>query len=285
MKRYIFILAATILLSLSVGCQALHINGKNSKAVAIASDKIQQVEDAQSKLNATKIQDMTVLALGTDYALGKETNASKPVLVAKEINQRVISEGGYSPTIEEIKGLHQMIDGLVISNQAGILALQIKDAQIQGLQSEEKYLVEQKNSEIQRFQNLAEATAQKADDSLNELSKYQSYWGLGAIALGAKSLFLHLLWASIIFIVIFIVLRALSLTNPFAAAIFGIFQSFGAAMIHLIETCIPSSIATLNEAKTDVKVVSDAIDATVVAPSVNPSPSAPSSGSMTPASK
>lgn len=272
MKKLLIIPLLVVILLTLTSCGSIHILGKNSANIQKQADKIQTIEDKQSNLNTVKIDDMTVLAMGTDYALNKETNASTTVNVAKEINKRVISEGGYSPTITEIKNMQQMIDDLVVSNKIGVAALKAKDIEIQGIQSEEKMLVNQKDTQIKNFQTLAQKTAGKADDTQNTLNKYTAYWGLGAIALGIKSLALHLIWATLIFVVIFIILRALSLTNPLAAAIFGIFQSIGASVIHLIEAIIPSSINTLNEAISDVKVVSNVVNNAVTPITTIPSP-------------
>lgn len=271
-KVFAVVICIISLVIITTSCSTLHIFGKNSANIQKQADKIQQVEDKQSALNQTKIDDMTVLAMGTDYALGKETNSSRNVDVAREINKRVISEGGYSPTIDEMKNMQNMIDELIVSNKNGIAALKLKDVQIEHMQSQQKLLVEQKNAEVEKFQTLATKTAQKADDTQNELNKYTAYWGLGAIFLGLKSLFLHLMWATLIFTVIFIVLRALSMSNPLAAAIFGIFQSLGASLIHVIETLIPASVDTWNMAIKDVKVVSDAVNTTLVPQQQAPKP-------------
>lgn len=280
-KILVIVIFVFSLVIITTSCSTLHIFGKNSANIQKAANKIQQVEDKQSQLNVNRINDMTVLAMGTDYALNKENSPSKNVEVAKEVNKRVISEGGYSPTIDQIKSMQQMIDELVVSNKNGIAALKLKDIQIEQIQTQQKALVQERDTEVEKFQTIAAQTAQKADDTQNELNKYTAYWGLGAIALGLKTLFLHLLWGTVIFTVLFIVLRALSLTNPFAAAIFGIFQSLGATVIHLIEMIIPASVDTLNAAISDVKVVSNAVNSTMVKPPA-PAPKPVATGSVAP---
>jgi len=250
-------------ISLLTSCSTfsnLHIFGKNTKAIDKQSDRIQQVTDQQSQNNSLRLKDMTVLAMGTDYALDQVTNKTREVIVAKQINQRVISEGGYDPTVKEMADMRLLIDNLIATNKAGVEALKARDAQIEALQDDSKKLADEKNKEVEKFQTLASQTAQKADATASQLSQYTSYWGLGGVILGLKSFIKHILWIGGISIVLFIVLRALSFTNPFAAAIFGIFQSVGASVIHVIETIIPSSISTLNDAKKDVLSVSNFIN-------------------------
>lgn len=258
----------------------LHIFGKNSKAVDKQADKIQQVEDKQSQNDKLRLKDMTVMAMGTDYALEQVTNKSREVQVARDINQRVISEGGYDPTVKEITDMKLLIDNLIATNKDGIEALKVRDSQIEALQQDSKRLSDQKDKEIDKFQTLASQTAQKADVAQGQLSQYTSYWGLGGVFLGLKSFLKHILWAGAIGLVLFIVLRALSFTNPAAAAIFGIFQSVGASVIHVIESIIPSSISTLSDAKNDVLKVSNFVNnvakvSSPPTPSVAPAPVVP----------
>ena len=91
-------------------------------------------------------------------------------------------------------------------------------------------------------QLFIENQAQQTEALNKELDSYKSYWGLGAIFLGAKSFLTHSLWALLIFGVLFIVLRILAASNPIANAIFSIFSSIGASIIHGIGLIVPKAI-------------------------------------------
>jgi hypothetical protein len=163
-----------------------------------------------------------------------------------------------------------MISNLISNNVVGQRQLRDKDREIIGLQEEETYLVKSKDTQIDKLSELSKAVALQADTTKNELDKYTGNWGINAILLGFKSLFIHLMWTIAILGVIFIVLRIAAASNPIANLCFGIFQQLAGIVIGMIEKLIPSSIAVVAQAHTDAGKVLTVIDQ--VATTINPPP-------------
>jgi cellobiose-specific phosphotransferase system component IIB len=235
------------------------IFGKHSVAVAKQNQKIVQVEQKISDNQAKKINEISQLNYGTMDALKRVTNSSPPIDVANEMATRVESLAGL-PTVEQQAAMSKMIADLIATNKQGLAELKQKDFEISALQQEEQVLVKTKQDEMNNALQLSAQTAMQADASQSQLNQMNSLWGIGAIWYGIKRLIIHLLWTIGISIVLFILLRALSMTNPFLASIFYIFQSLASAVIHAIETIIPGSISTLNEAKNEVLATSNAVN-------------------------
>jgi len=278
MKNKVIIMSVVLLL-LSCGCKTAGIFGKSSKSISAQANKITQVDTLIASNNQSKLNEISELSYGTDYALNKVTNASLPVVVAKEMNTRTLSLAGLPP-LDQQKAMTRMIEDLLLTNAIGKVELQNKDVEISALQAEETLLFNSKEKEINNLTALSEKVAMQNDTAQNELSKYTAYWGLGAVAMGIVSFAKHIFWTLLILVVLFIILRALSMTNPMAAAIFGIFQSIGASIVHIIETLIPQSINTLTQAKNDVTKLSNFVDNSInTIETTAAQPQAPLSGS------
>jgi hypothetical protein len=231
--------------------------------------KITQLDGRISDLQITKINNISQLSFGVDKALERITNAPIEVVVAKELNTRVEAIAG-SPPLEQQKEMLVMISNLISNNVVGQRQLRDKDREIIGLQEEETYLVKSKDTQIDKLSELSKAVALQADTTKNELDKYTGNWGINAILLGFKSLFIHLMWTIAILGVIFIVLRIAAASNPIANLCFGIFQQLAGIVIGMIEKLIPSSIAVVAQAHTDAGKVLTVIDQ--VATTINPPP-------------
>jgi hypothetical protein len=231
--------------------------------------KITQLDGRISDLQITKINNISQLSFGVDKALERITNAPIEVVVAKELNTRVEAIAG-SPPLEQQKEMLVMISNLISNNVVGQRQLRDKDREIIGLQEEETYLVKSKDTQIDKLSELSKAVALQADTTKNELDKYTSYWGIGGILLGFKSLFTHIMWTLVILGVIFIVLRIAAASNPIANLCFGIFQQLAGIVIGMIEKLIPASIAVVAQAHTDAGKVLTVIDQ--VATTINPPP-------------
>lgn len=251
MRKVIIYLSLIVCLVLSSGCETLSIFGKSSKGISKQEVTIQKVEDKISNINAQKLEDISVLATGTDYSLRKVTNAPREVIAAIDINQRVITEAGYQPTSEQLKQMYKLIDDLILQNTDGKSALAKKDSEIDNIRSAHKALIATREKEISDYMTMAEKAAMAADSVKNELNKYEAYWGLGAVGIGLKSFATHVFWYGISFMGIFIILRFLSNVNPVAAAIFAIFEAFVGAFLKLISTIIPrafNAVTTIEQA-------------------------------------
>ena len=266
-----------ILSLLVVSCSSTGYFGKTSNSVAKQEMKITQLDGRISDLQITKINNISQLSFGVDKALERITNAPIEVVVAKELNTRVEAIAG-SPPLEQQKEMLVMISNLISNNIVGQQELKSKDREITGLQEEETYLVKSKDTQIDKLSELSNAVALQADTTKSELDKYTSYWGLGGILLGIKSLALHLMWTVIILGVIFIVLRIAAASNPIANLCFGIFQQLAGIVIGMIEKLIPASIAVVAQAHADAGKVLTVIDQ--VATTINP----PSTTVITPIS-
>lgn len=252
------------MVTLVTGCQTLpHIFGKNSKNVSDQQDKVSDIDTQLNKIKETKLQDIAVIATGTDYSLNKVTNPPPAVVIAKNLNQRVISEAGYQPSVEELKTMQKMVDNLIETNKLGQIKLLEKDKIIQSLRDTEKKLLTAKQIELDKLNDLAALVAGQADANQAELNKYTKWFGLGAILYGT----IHFIKASsialIIFFIVFMVLRIAAASNPIANLVFGIFQSLIGSFIHLLEIAVPGSITVVKQATSDVQIVSSAIVNTV----------------------
>ncbi len=160
----------------------------------------------RAEVNAQKIELVSKVAYQTDRALIK-TN----VPLAKSYNDRVLSVVG----MPELKDMNTTnFDGQIISIQS-------------------------KEDKIDKAIEANSARAEKLDA---ELSSYHSWFGLGAIWLGVKQLVTTSIWLLLGLGIIFIVLRVLSASNPIAGALFGIFNSIGASLIHGIGLLVPKAV-------------------------------------------
>lgn len=257
-KKLLYLLVLSFMTMMLVSsCGTVEgIFGKSSVKVEKQEDKIAAVDTQISNIQNNKISEISNLNYGTGYALSKLTNAPIQVVVAKEMVQRVQSLTGL-PTLDKEQQMMQLITDLIATNTIGKIELANADSNIQAIEDEENLLVKSKDKELAKLSELAKTTALTADTTQNTLNSYTSYWGLGAILLGFKSLFLHLMWTIIICGVIFFILRALATVNPICGVIFGIFESIAATVIHLIYTLVPASVDTfVNNLQATVQPIS-----------------------------
>lgn len=271
------IISVLLILSLLVGCSSTGFFGKTSNSVAKQEMKITQLDGRIADLQIAKLNQVQSLSFGVEKALDRITNAPIEVVVAKELNTRVESVAGLPP-LEQQKEMIQLVSNLISNNIVGQQELKSKDREITGIQAEEVFLVKTKDTQIDKLSELSKTIALQADTTKNELDKYTSYWGIGGIVLGFKSLFLHLMWTVIILGVIFIVLRIAAASNPIANLAFGILQSCAGVVIGMIEKLIPASIAVVAQAHADAGKVLTVVDQ--VATTINP----PSTTVITPIS-
>jgi hypothetical protein len=229
---------------------ATKIINKEQNAVDKIDDKITKSDASLSAIKTKKLEDIAVLATGTDYSLKKITNPPQPVIVAQELNQRVISEAGYSPTIEELKKMQKMVDDLILSNKLGAIELQIKDREIAGLLKEEDKILKEKSIENEKLRDYAKDLAVKADNSQTELSQYKSYFGLGAVFIGLKTFIKNCVWFLVGTGVLWLILRLLSTVNPIFGAIYGIVDTMASMVIHIIGLIAPKALSMVQSVET-----------------------------------
>jgi hypothetical protein len=239
MKR-LFILIPII--AILAGCSSPAIFGNASNKVERQADKIVSVQQAINLNNDKKVIEVQQFSWATSYALDSATNTEPAISVAKEMNSRVEQIMGL-PEFAQEKAMQDLVNGLISNNISSKSALNNKDKIISFIQHEKDNLVQQKNIEITKALQLSKTTAFQADASQAQLSKYKGWGGLSAIFMGLKQLLARSLWTILGFGAVFLVLRLLSVSNPVAAAIFSIFDTFFAWVIGLVKVIAPKALA------------------------------------------
>jgi ElaB/YqjD/DUF883 family membrane-anchored ribosome-binding protein len=244
--RFLFPTIIALSLIALTSCTVFSNKGKAAKAEERGRAKIVEVD---SRINANvvdKIDAIASLAYGTDYALSKINEPSREVEVARDINKRVASLAG-SPTLDQMKEMQDTIDKLtsILSTERseGKQKLLEKDQVISNLQNEAKALQVAKETEIRRYMRVAQEAAAAADAYKVELDKMNKWFGLGAVFYGLKKFIISSMWILGIGGILFIILRLVSYSNPFAASIFSIFSTIGSWFIRAIEALLPKAVS------------------------------------------
>ena len=237
-------LLTTFVLVMSIvmitGCSTVRgIFGKNASTEQKQAAKIGQVEDKININTTDKLYKISEFSYGVSYSLNKITNAPVEVISAKELNDRILTLSGI-PNISSINEMKILVDNMFTNNYKLLIK---KDSEINLLQAENKKLTDQREIELSKYQLLAKNTALKADTTQAELDKWTSWWGLGGIFNGIKMFSSRILLVVVILAVIFIILRFASLSSPFAASIFSIFERIGSWFINIITMLAPKALA------------------------------------------
>jgi hypothetical protein len=246
MKTTLLLPLFLVLMLFTTSCDTLKgVFGKKSLAETKQATKIEDVQKAQVKNDKAKMNQVAVLASGTEYALNKVTNKEPPVVVAQDINNRVMSLAG-KPDLDAEKEMWKTVDDLTSQNAnlrvTGLKELVKKDKEISDIQTESKVLVEAKDVEIKNYMDLAEKTARNADTTKAALDEYKGWLGLKAVFLGLKQFLFTSMWIVLGLVVVFIVLRFASMSNPIAASIFSIFERVGSWCINTISVLAPKAL-------------------------------------------
>jgi bacterioferritin (cytochrome b1) len=255
MKKYILpIVIAIGLLSLT-SCAVFTNKGKAAKAEEESRTNIDNVENKISSNISDKMDEVGILAYGTDIALNKVDEPTVAVEVAKDMNKRVMSLSG-SPSLEKMKEMQDTIDKLTsdldIERVAGKTKLNIKDAEITKLQNETKFLTQARDAEIRKYMGIAQQAAANADAYKSELDKMDSFMGLGAVWYGLKKFVVRSMWILGIGSILFMVLRIASMSNPIAASIFSIFNVIGSWVVNGIKLLVPKALEFAGNTATSV---------------------------------
>lgn len=255
MKKYILFSILAGGLFINSGCAVFTNKGDAAKAEEIGRAKIGNV-DGKIAVNATqKMDEIAVLAYGTDFSLSKVNEPPREIVVARDINQRVMSIAG-SPTVEKIKEMQETINkltsALATERDSGKKLLDGKDLEITALQIETKSLQQSKDTEIRRYMVLAQEAAASADAYKFEMDKMDKWFGLGAVFYGTKKLLISSMWILGIGSGLFLLLRIMSMSNPIAASVFSIFNMMGSWMINIIKVIFPKALAMAGNTATSV---------------------------------
>lgn len=217
---------------------------KKENKVFETLDRIEEVEQRK------QIQTST-LALGIEYSLSQITNPPIQVLTAQSLNERIVSIVG-SPHIQESKKIKEIVDllnsELGKERNKGQKLLSKKDEEIDRLQKQKSALKKIYDVQMWDLNDVAKRVAQQADENQATLDQMSGFFGLNAVFWGLKRfIFSTITWISV-FLVIFIVLRVLSNSNPIAAAAFAVFDGIASIFINALKTVTPKAfnIAKLN---------------------------------------
>lgn len=247
MKKVLIPIVAAFSLLILTSCGVFSSSkGKAALAEETGRAKIANVDNQINANLANKMDAIAGLAYGTDYALSKVNEPTREVQVARDINQRVVSIAG-SPTVEQMKEMQDTINKLTsmlaTERDEGKQKLDVKDQEIKMLQDQERALSAAKETEIRKYMAVAQEAAAAADAYKVELDKMNSWFGLGAIWYGVKRLIVRFMWILGIGGVLFLILRLVSYSNPFAASIFSIFSTIGSWFVRAIEALVPRAVA------------------------------------------
>lgn len=251
MKRlHIYLISLMVIVSLSIGCGTVNkVFGKSSQANSKAAAKIDTIEKQINTNNLDKLNEISVLASGIDYSLNKVSNKEPAVVVADDLDKRVISLAG-KPNLDAEKEMWMTVDKLVseiiTERQEGQAMLDQKDKEIASIESTGQALLGTKDVQIDKYMKLASDTASKADSLTQTVDQMNAWGGLGAIWYGIKHLVVRFAWILGIGGVLFIILRFASLSNPIAASIFAIVERIGSWFINIIVALAPKALDKAN---------------------------------------
>ena len=248
MKRLYYILALLLLTS----CATV----RPSKPSTVNQDKINAeekkvnntIDELDKNTKSKKIQTAT-LAAGIQHSLQAVTNPPTEVKTAKDLNERVISIVG-TPHIDELNKVKQMVDllnsAIIEERKRGEQMLAERDVLINKLQKENVELKDQYDEQMWDMNEKAKEVAKQADVNKAALDSMSGMFGLNAVMWGLKRFFISALTGIVIFGVIFIVLRVLSMVNPAAGAAFAIFNMIGSTLIGFVKVLTPKAFELSN---------------------------------------
>lgn len=226
------------------GCSTMSgIFGKNSNKEAKQSDRIEQIVQSQSVNQQESVNQISSLAYGIDFSLGKITNnIPQEVEIAKGLNHRILTLSGM-PSVDEIRLMEETINNLRTNVAYGQRLLSKRDSIISSLQEDNLELKKQKDLETKKYQELAQMTARKADTTKAVLDEYRGWFGLKAVLLGMKQFFLTSLYVIVGVLIVFAIIRGFASTNPIASAILGILEQIVSWFINGIKYLFPKAIS------------------------------------------
>lgn len=220
-----------------------------------ARQNVEAVDQKAVKNAEAKVEQISVFAAGTDHALQKVEEPTREIEVAKQMNDRVMSLSG-SPTIDELKRVYAMVDDLIsqmqLERMRGTEELNKKDKEINRLQEESKAILAQRDAEIRKYMSVSEKLAGQLDEANQQLSKMNSWFGLGAIGYGLKKLVVSLAWFIGGFTVVFFVLRVFAASNPFVGALFSVFEVIASFFINALKGLTPGAFKFANFTPTHI---------------------------------
>lgn len=249
----ITIISSLFLLSCSTIKPAKQVDD-NQKKIEKEEKKVENTLDELDKNTKQKKIQTATLAAGIQHSLSAVTNPPTEVKTAKDLNERVISIVG-TPHIDELNKVKQMVDllnsAIIEERNRGEKMLAEKDEIINKLQKETSELKDQYDNQMWDMNEKAKEVAKQADANKATLDSMSGMFGLNAVFWGLKKFFISALTGIIIFGIIFIVLRVLSMVNPAAGAAFSIFNMIGSGVLSLVKGLTPKAFELANFASKD----------------------------------
>lgn len=256
MKKLSYIISIFCCLLL-VSCSTLKPTKQvddNQKKIEKEEKKVENTIDELDKNTKQKKIQTATLAAGIQHSLSAVTNPPTEVKTARDLNERVISIVG-TPHIDELNKVKQMVDllnsAIIEERKRGEKMLAEKDQIINKLQKETSELKDQYDSQMWDMTEKAKEVAKEADANKATLDSMSGMFGLNAVFWGLKKFFISALTGIIIFGIIFVVLRVLSMVNPAAGAAFSIFNMLGSMVLSLIKGLTPKAFELANFASKD----------------------------------
>lgn len=244
MKRVFIVLISLILLGCKIPVKsqvdtAQNILNKQERKIDLTLSDIEKVDAAKKQQTAT-------LTAGIQHSLQQITNPPIQVDTAKALNERVVSIIG-SPHLDEIKRIKATVDLLnsqvAEERKRGEELLSQRDKIIVELQKQNIQLKEKYDDQLWDLNDKAKVLAKESDSKQATIDSMGGMFGLNAVIWGLKRFFFSTLTGILIFVVIFVVLRVLSMTNPVAASIFSIFNMIGSMVIATVKALTPNAVS------------------------------------------
>lgn len=224
-------------------------NTKNQDKLNKVVQKSENTKEELAKNDQEKLAQTATFAYGVNYSLNQVTNVTLPIATALKLNGRIMSIVG-SPELDEMNKIVQIVDLLnseVAKEKAkGQALLSNKDNEVKELQAANNELKIKYEQQIGDLINKSKDIARTGDNAQATINEMSGNFGLNAVWWGLKRFVLTSVTAILIFVVVFLLLRIASATNPIAAAVFSVFNVIGSGVLQLIKGLTPKAVEISN---------------------------------------
>ena len=222
------------------------IVGKDTKQLNSLTQKVDKTENEITSTNANVLNKIGSFNFGgIQYPLDMVTNPSPEVIVAKQFSNRIAALSG-NGDYKETEAIKVVVNSLLSTNAelrtSGAKALMEKDKEIEMIQTSLKQLEVKKNQEIKNALLFADKVSGQADAEKAELSKYHSFFGLGAVFAGLWQLGTTSFWLIVGLVVVYVIIRLLAASSPLAATILSVGEHLASFIIKGITTLFPKAL-------------------------------------------
>jgi hypothetical protein len=245
-KFYALFLCVVIFLS---GCALFSPNTKQNTKNQDKLDKVVQKSETTktdiAKSEQDKLNQAATFSYGINYSLNQVTNVTQPVATALLLNGRIMSIVG-SPQLDEMNKITQIVDLLnsevTKEKEKGKKLLANKDEEVKELQAANTELKTKYEQQIGDLIAKSKDIARTGDNAQATVNEMSGNFGLNAVWWGLKRFVFTSITAILIFVVVFLLLRIASATNPIAAAVFSVFNVIGSGILQLIKGLTPKAV-------------------------------------------